>query len=447
MGRHAYIAEPTHAIEYANDEVSNAFNAAWACKKKAECFICNLQNFTVETGYRNTPARHKIIVKAARTRNPIILKGKPLTEKLFLQAYGSIYNPKITQAKLTDALDILDTWSRQRGLVEDEQILVALLAAHEQFAPLHQERAIRLAENALPLLAARTKERSLLAIFVNSDSVHLRTQAYINENSSDSQKALAAILGLEEYAYTLPHGILFAKELPAEESPVEAPPVEAPPVEEVIEPETFTLENETINGEPVTEEQINAWVEEIEETLTEEELLEELTELLTDPNPIVVETIETFGISNETIDGEPITEEQIMEWVEEAEQEPTPLPVKKTRLSRREKKKASTIVEELPTNITAIEELIIEEPPVEETEQNTPEENPSPVENTPTESSHTTMLRHWNINILFDANAPEKDQIKQVIESAERSHIVINRAMAKSFIRQVNYHCTKDINE
>lgn len=432
MGRHAHIAEPTHAIEYPNDEVSKAFNAAWTCKKKAECFICNLQNFTVETGYRNTPARHKIVTKAARTRNPIILKGKPLTEKLFLQAYGSIYNPKITQAKLTDALDILDTWSRQRGLVEDEQILVALLAAHNQFAPLHQERAIRLAENALPLLAARTKERSLLAAFVNSDSVQLRTQAYINENSTDSQKALAAILGLEEYAYTLPHDMLFAKELPAEE---------------VTEPETFNLENETINGEPVTEEQINAWVQEIEETLTEEDLLEELTELLNDPDPILIETVETFDLSNETIDGETVTEAQINAWVEETEKEPTPLPVKKNRLSRREKKKASTTVEEHPTNITIFEELIIEETPVEETEQNIPEENPSTVENTPTESSHTTMLRHWNINILFDANAPEKDQIKQVIESAERSHIVINRAMAKSFIRQVNYHCTKDISE
>lgn len=53
------------------------------------------------------------------------------------------------------------------------------------------------------------------------------------------------------------------------------------------------------------------------------------------------------------------------------------------------------------------------------------------------------MARHWNINIQYRADATEKEQIEQVMASAEKSLININKATAKSILQQIQYHYDK----
>lgn len=59
------------------------------------------------------------------------------------------------------------------------------------------------------------------------------------------------------------------------------------------------------------------------------------------------------------------------------------------------------------------------------------------------QSKEQVMARHWNINIQYRADATEKEQIEQVMASAEKSLININKATAKSILQQIQYHYDK----
>jgi hypothetical protein len=50
-------------------------------------------------------------------------------------------------------------------------------------------------------------------------------------------------------------------------------------------------------------------------------------------------------------------------------------------------------------------------------------------------------MAHWAINIEFDENASEAEQVKQVIESAALvSHIDLTKAAATAILKQVKAH-------
>lgn len=50
------------------------------------------------------------------------------------------------------------------------------------------------------------------------------------------------------------------------------------------------------------------------------------------------------------------------------------------------------------------------------------------------------MSRRWNIELSYDENATEEEQIEQIISSANRNLITLNKKTAKDLLRQIENH-------